>query len=731
MRNHERYRISIHASSRIRPGRKNEVLFSEEVAVLKREVGIKQYKINMLKTEFEKVKKEKDGIKFKIKKFDKASKDLDQLLEKPEFKGYGPENSKKESNVVCKKESDNSKENSNKSLVKEQESQVKSNFVEGSGSNTSKNVSKVEPKKVMKNNDAPIIEDWVSDDEEQDESMTKPEKKIVIPTVAKIEKPVKKSVWYAKMYRSQRPRGNQRNWNDQKSNQLGRVLQLSISLGYFEKSAICIKKAREDQFRNQDNTRKQGNKEDTSKANVWLLMVVLKQYDDMLAKLHQTKFEAITYKRGLDTVEAQLVTYRKNEVLFSKEVVVLKREVGIKQYEIILLINRIDTDKSKKGLGYSAVPPPHPLIYNRPNKLDLSYSGLDEFKEPEFKGYGPENSKKESNVVCEKESDNSKENSDKRKNNDAPIIEDWVSDDEEQDESMTKPEKKTVIPTAAKIEKPVKKSVRYAEMYRSQRPRGNQRNWNGQKSNQLGSEFVMYNKACFNCGSFKHVQKNCTYHQKKKVVSGNNYNRVDNYYYAKTSHHRTHKNVTPRAVLLRTGLKPLNPAKSVYTAHPKPTVHCARPKTHFFKSAQSTIQRPFYKKPALTNRNFNHKVNIVRPIIVNAARSYRTPVNIVRPRVVNTARQNRTLVNAARANGFNDVKPSACWGKPQHDDKGFVDSGCSRNMTGNITYLFDFKQFDGGYVAFGGVILKTDLLNQLVKVNAVKKKMFWSLYIWL
>ncbi|GJZ24557.1 hypothetical protein Tco_0562016, partial [Tanacetum coccineum] len=120
-----------------------------------------------------------------------------------------------------------------------------------------------------------------------------------------------------------------------------------------------------------------------------------------------------------------------------------------------------------EGLGYSAVPPPHPLIYNRPNKLDLSYSGLDEFKEPEFKGYGPENSKKESNVVCEKELDNSKENSDNknvsevepkkvRKNNDAPIIEDWVSDDEEQDESMTKPEKKTVIPTAAKIEKPGK-----------------------------------------------------------------------------------------------------------------------------------------------------------------------------------------------------------------------------------------------------------------------------------
>nr|GFC30137.1 putative ribonuclease H-like domain-containing protein [Tanacetum cinerariifolium] len=35
------------------------------------------------------------------------------------------------------------------------------------------------------------------------------------------------------------------------------------------------------------------------------------------------------------------------------------------------------------------------------------------------------------------------------------------------------------------------------------------------------------------------------------------------------------------------------------------------------------------------------------------------------------------------------------------DDKGFWDSGCSRHMTGNISYLFDFEPFDGGYVSFG------------------------------
>ncbi|GKD26947.1 ribonuclease H-like domain-containing protein [Tanacetum coccineum] len=38
----------------------------------------------------------------------------------------------------------------------------------------------------------------------------------------------------------------------------------------------------------------------------------------------------------------------------------------------------------------------------------------------------------------------------------------------------------------------------------------------------------------------------------------------------------------------------------------------------------------------------------------------------------------------------------------QLNDKGFVDSGWSRHMTGNIAHLSDFKDFDGGYVTFGG-----------------------------
>ncbi|GJU45458.1 putative ribonuclease H-like domain-containing protein, partial [Tanacetum coccineum] len=264
-----------------------------------------------------------------------------------------------------------------------------------------------------------------------------------------------------------------------------------------------------------------------------------------------------------------------NEVLFSEEVAVLKREVACKDYEINVLKTSKDldkllgsqiTDKIKKGLGYNVVPPPHPLIYNRPKKLDLSYFGLDEFKEPEFKGYGSENSKQESNIVCDKKADDSKENS---------------------DDSLVKEQVEFVKPK--NHEKLVKKSVR----------------------------------------TYPNAQRN----------------------------------MVPRVVLMKTGLKPFNTTRTVNTAHLKSTIFSAKPMSRFSKTAQST-------------------------------------------------------------------------GKPQQDDTGFVDSGCSRHMTGNIAYLLDFKEFDGGYVTFGGGAhggrisskgtLKTDSLDfeDVYFVNELKFNLF-------
>ncbi|GJR36249.1 ribonuclease H-like domain-containing protein [Tanacetum coccineum] len=66
--------------------------------------------------------------------------------------------------------------------------------------------------------------------------------------------------------------------------------------------------------------------------------------------------------------------------------------------------------------------------------------------------------------------------------------------------------------------------------------------------------------------------------------------------------------------------------------------------------------------------------------------------------------QSPRVLSAVKGNKGNVVKASACWGNPQQDlkDKGMIDSGCSKHMTGNRSYLIDYEEIDGGFIAFGG-----------------------------
>ncbi|GJS16151.1 hypothetical protein Tco_0410623 [Tanacetum coccineum] len=154
--------------------------------------------------------------------------------------------------------------------------------------------------------------------------------------------------------------------------------------------------------------------EEEIQANMALMAFSDSEYDDLLVKLDDTGFKASTYKRGLSILEGQVVKYKEHEVLFSEEIALLKRSVGHKDYQMGLLRTEFEkiTDKSKKGFGYNVVPSPHPLILNRPTPLDLSYSGLEEFKQPEVNEYGPRDSSLKPTTGCDKESDNSKENTD-------------------------------------------------------------------------------------------------------------------------------------------------------------------------------------------------------------------------------------------------------------------------------------------------------------------------------
>nr|GEZ56562.1 hypothetical protein [Tanacetum cinerariifolium] len=176
----------------------------------------------------------------------------------------------------------------------------------------------------------------------------------------------------------------------------------------------------------------------------------------------------------------------------------------------------------------------------------------------------------------------------------APIIEDWVSDSE--DESKTKAPQ--FVPRS-----PMSTSS------------GKQRN----------------RKACFVCKSVDHLIKDCDYHAKKMVqpTQRNYAHRGNHNQYASLTHKKPQKHMVPIAMLTQ--------SKPVFNTAVRP-VSAAVP-------------------------------NIMTSILPFRVTAAQAPV-----------------------------------GNPQYalKDKGVIDSGCSWHMTGNMSYLSDFEELNGGYDAFGG-----------------------------
>ncbi|GJX02365.1 putative ribonuclease H-like domain-containing protein [Tanacetum coccineum] len=337
-------------------------------------------------------------------------------------------------------------------------------------------------------------------------------------------------------------------------------------------------------------------------------------------------------------------------------------------------------DKCKTGLGYNAVPPPYTGNF-MPPKSDLVYPSLDDFVDV---------NESASESVVEKPTVETNEPKTARKENGAPIIEDWVSESEEEDVPKIKTVEMFNKPSFAKINfvKSTKqvKSPRNTSVDKNRQntpsPRGNKRNWNQQMSQKLGNDFEMFNKACHVCGSFEHLRKDCNNwynNQRFEKPVWTIIQRVNKHNFSKLTHPSPKRNMVPRTVLTRSGPISLNAARPVNTIQPRTTVNNAGPKNFFINNAYSTNRRPFNKITTANNSNFNNRVNTVNDKNVNAARPNA---------VVNTARPKAVL---SAGNPHQDLK-----------DKGVIYSGCSRQMTGNRSYLTDYEEIDGGFVVFGG-----------------------------
>ncbi|GJS34583.1 putative ribonuclease H-like domain-containing protein [Tanacetum coccineum] len=167
----------------------------------------------------------------------------------------------------------------------------------------------------------------------------------------------------------------------------------------------------------------------------------------------------------------------------------------------------------------------------------------------------------------------------------------------------------------------------------------------------------------------------------------------------------TARQSSPRAAV------PISTARPVNTAAPKSLVNDAKNRTNVFQKRHSPTRRPVHQETALKNRNLKNKVNTVKTNSVNTVKTKR-------------------VTSAVGKKGVNVVKPSACWvwrpkikgidhvskasgsyickrfdyGDPQValKDTRIFNSGCSRHMTGNKSFLTNYQEYDGGFVAFAG-----------------------------
>ncbi|GKD76965.1 putative ribonuclease H-like domain-containing protein, partial [Tanacetum coccineum] len=345
------------------------------------------------------------------------------------------------------------------------------------------------------------------------------------------------------------------------------------------------------------------------------------------------------YKAGLESVEARLDVYKKNEIVFEEDIKILKLDIKLRDNALtelrkkfekakkerddlkLTLENQVfdsqENDRYKTSKGYHVVPPPYTGNF-MPPKYDLVLVDEEEYV-----------FSKSVTSIPDVTTSEAKTNVSKPKSVAEPLIEDWISDNE--DENETKFKSKQRKPSFAQIEfvksneqvKTPRESVKKVENKKqakyprknSQSPRGNQRNWNNLMTQKLGSNFKFKNNACYEYGSFNHLIKDCDFYEKKMVE------------------------------------------KTVWNNARRGNVTTIGPK-------------------AVVSDNKGNEAN--------AFKALACWVWIPKQKVLDhVSRYNGASMNFKRFN--------------------YVDAqGRSKHMTGNKSYLLDYEEIDGGFVAFGG-----------------------------
>nr|GEU79288.1 copia protein [Tanacetum cinerariifolium] len=346
-------------------------------------------------------------------------------------------------------------------------------------------------------------------------------------------------------------------------------------------------------------------------------------YDNLTVEFRKSQLDVLSYKTGLESIEARLVVYQMNKTVFEKDIKLLKLDVMLRDNALVELrkkFKKVETerndlkltlekfqtssknlskllesqvsdktslkfdsqvfnsqvfdceelhshesdngvpknpenDRYKTGEGYHDVPPPYIGAF-LPLKPDLVFTD-------------DTNSSESVANVLNVDSNKNKPSIDMFKTHrpDAPIIEDWLSDSEDETEIESVPKQK---------EPSFVKSTKHVKTFRE------------------SVKKVEHNKQA------EHLRTNT---QKSRV---------------RMTHPHSNRNVVPTTILTKSSLVSLNIARPVPTAVNQSSVRSTWPVKHVVNKAHSPVRRPINQKIATKHSTFNKKVTTVKVNKVNA-----------------------------------------------------------------------------------------------------------------
>ncbi|KAJ9545397.1 hypothetical protein OSB04_025104 [Centaurea solstitialis] len=377
-------------------------------------------------------------------------------------------------------------------------------------------------------------------------------------------------------------------------------------------------------------------------------------------KWEKKEFEKKLVKSGeeLESVKKELEKAKEDLDKFSKSSKALEEILKAQVH-----------DELKRGIGYHNTPPPRNHTYIPPTTDILDRLNREELKEG----------------VCD--------------------VDPSSSDDEEEQKGRLK-----TNPKRQSLRK-IKSSPMKRVPQTSTKPRGNKRNWNNQWAQTHGVDLNKINKPkpCFICCNLNHLAKDCYYNPFNQRMTFQN-QRVNFQNQKQFQTRRTEYN--SRWSVPKPSVKRQMVQKRKNQPKKKVSVQKKKVEKKTVKIVTKWVPKASLSNTTASTSSGNESVasessgNNLKDIKNNTAASnsssgisntVATTSSSLRQPIV-TKYSSHEIPNKdylLKLNRLTEGNPD------RNENLWHVDSGCSRHMTGNRSFLEDFTTFNGGYVSFG------------------------------